>query len=96
MTKEILQQALKVLHGCLEHPDAADAIAALESAIAQPATEAKDTEIERLREAHEKEVENILDDAQEWAVYVIEDSAPCSLRHRLVDEINQRAREVKS
>ena len=52
---------------------------------------AQDAEIARLREKHEQEVENILDDAQEWAVYVIEDSAPCSLRHRLVDEINQRA-----
>ena len=34
--KALLQQALDVLRGCLDHPDAADAIAALQSAIAQP------------------------------------------------------------
>lgn len=36
MTKEAMQQALDVLRHCLEHPDAEDAIAALEAAIAQP------------------------------------------------------------
>ena len=35
--KVAAQQALIVLHGCLEHPDAGDAISALQHAIAQPA-----------------------------------------------------------
>lgn len=35
-----LQQALDVLRGCLDHPDAADAIAALQAAIAQPEQQA--------------------------------------------------------
>ena len=35
--KAAAQQALNVLRGCLEHPDADDAISALEHAIAQPA-----------------------------------------------------------
>ena len=34
--KVAAQQALIVLHGCLEHPDASDAISALQHAIAQP------------------------------------------------------------
>ena len=36
MSKQVMQQALKVLRGCLEHPDAADAIASIEAAIAAP------------------------------------------------------------
>ena len=35
--KAAAQQALTVLRGCLEHPDAGDAISALQHAIAQPA-----------------------------------------------------------
>jgi len=35
--KAASQQALTVLRGCLEHPDAGDAISALQHAIAQPA-----------------------------------------------------------
>ena len=34
--KAAAQQALNVLRGCLEHPDASDAISALQHAIAQP------------------------------------------------------------
>ena len=36
MTKQVMQQALKVLCGCLEHPGAADAIALIKAAIAAP------------------------------------------------------------
>ena len=36
MSKEAMQQALAVLRGCLDHPDAADAITGIEAAIAQP------------------------------------------------------------
>ena len=75
----------------VSHPEVVLAVLKELHSISHPAPEAKDAEIARLREAHEKEVENILDDAQEWEAYVTEDSAPCSLRHRLVAEINQRA-----
>jgi pyruvate/2-oxoglutarate dehydrogenase complex dihydrolipoamide acyltransferase (E2) component len=34
--REAAQQAEDVLRGCLEHPDAADAIAALQAALAEP------------------------------------------------------------
>jgi tryptophan 2,3-dioxygenase len=34
--REVMQQAETVLRGCLEHPDAADAIAALQAALAEP------------------------------------------------------------
>lgn len=47
MTKAPLQQALDVLRGCLEHPDATDAIAALEAAIAQPAPQKSEFECTR-------------------------------------------------
>ena len=36
MSREVLQQALEVLKGCLEHPDAQDSIIAIEHELAQP------------------------------------------------------------
>ena len=39
MSREVLQQALAVLKGCLEHPDAQDSIIAIEHELAQPEQE---------------------------------------------------------
>ena len=36
MSREVLQMALEVLKGCLEHPDAQDSIIAIEHELAQP------------------------------------------------------------
>ena len=36
MSREVLQMALAVLKGCLEHPDAQDSIIAIEHELAQP------------------------------------------------------------
>ena len=36
MSREVLQQALAVLKGCLEHPDAQDSIIAIEHELARP------------------------------------------------------------
>lgn len=39
MSREVLQMALEVLKGCLEHPDAQDSIIAIEHELAQPEQE---------------------------------------------------------
>ena len=39
MSREVLQMALAVLKGCLEHPDAQDSIIAIEHELAQPEQE---------------------------------------------------------
>ena len=39
MSREVLQMALEVLKGCLEHPDAQDSIIAIEHELAQPKQE---------------------------------------------------------
>ena len=60
MTQALLQQALDVLRGCLDHPDAADVIAAIESAIAQPAAA---HEIDTLRAAIAQSLQPAVSDA---------------------------------
>ena len=42
--RAVMKQALVVLRGCLDNPDAEDAIAALNAALAQPAPQQEKTE----------------------------------------------------
>lgn len=60
-----LEQALAVLRGCLDHPDAADAIAAIEAKLAAPAQEPVATVIR----GHEVDLEGNLINPVQFEYY---------------------------